>query len=73
METKNIIVTSFSKPTSQGVILHFNKPARFIGGTGKFNEIWFSWDKIATALIEDYADYDEILELRKKYLKENTK
>ncbi len=64
--TKDIVITSFSNPTSEGVTLQLNKPAKLKTGTGYFTEFWISWDKIGQSIFEDYTEegVNERLNLR---------
>lgn len=64
MEAAEVIITGFSKPSSEGIILHFNVPARLKTGIGAFSEIWVSWDKIGEALISEYASPSRCDEIR---------
>lgn len=61
----DVIITGFSKPTKEGVVLHLNKPARLKTGTGYFQEVYVSWDKIGAALFDGYTEKMEVDELRK--------
>ena len=66
---EDVIITGFSNPTSEGVVLHLNKAARLKTGTGHFKEVWVSWDKIGMSLFDGYTkkqEVDERNELRKK-------
>lgn len=63
--TNDLIITGFGNPTSEGVTIYLNKPARLKTGTGEFKEFWVSWDKIGTALFEGYTDETEVSELTK--------
>ncbi len=57
---KDVIITGFSNPTSEGVTLHFNKPAKSKTGSLKSTEWRVSWDKIGRALIENYTEATEV-------------
>jgi hypothetical protein len=59
---KNLIITGFSNPTSEGVTIHLNKPARLKTGTGHFEKFWISWDKIGAALFDGYTEILEVSE-----------
>lgn len=61
----DVIITGFSNPTSEGVVLKFNKPARLKTGTGHFKEVWVSWDKIGEALVAGYTDKMDVSERNK--------
>jgi len=61
----DVIITGFSNPTSEGVIIHLNKAARLKTGTGHFEEFWISWDKIGAALIYGYTEKQEVSERNK--------
>lgn len=56
---ENIIITHFSNPTSEGVILHLNNPTTLKSGTLAANEFWVSWDKIGKCLFDGYAPADQ--------------
>ena len=56
----DVIITGFSKPTSEGVVLHLNKPTRLKFGTLPSNEFWVSWDKIGECLFEGYTEKLEV-------------
>ncbi len=61
---EDVIITSFSNPTSEGVVLHLNKKASLKTGNMVSNEFWVSWDKIGEALIDGYTTKQEVSELR---------
>lgn len=66
METKkNVIITGFSNPTSEGVILHLNKKTSLKTGNIQANEFWVSWDKIGELLFDEYSDKSEVEERNK--------
>ncbi len=60
---KEIIIVGFENATSQGVTLVTNKPARLRGHGVRGTSTWVSWDKIGSALFEDYTDACEVVEL----------
>jgi len=61
---EDVIITGFSNATSEGVVLHLNKPARLKTGTGAFKDIYVSWDKIGKALFDEYIEKTDVQELR---------
>lgn len=63
---KNIIITGFSNPTSEGVIIHLNQKASLKTGNLQAAEFWVSWDKIGALLFDSYAEGDSIDKLREK-------
>lgn len=63
---EDLIITAFSNPTKKGVMLHLNRQGRLKTGTGYFQEVWVSWDKIGRALFDDYADHIMINDIRQK-------
>jgi len=61
---QDVIITGFKNPTSEGIVIELNKPARLKTGTGHFKEFFISWDKIGKALIEGYTEKMEVNDLR---------
>jgi hypothetical protein len=58
----DVIITGFSNPTSEGVILHLNKTSTLKTGNVANNEFWVSWDKIGKLLFDGYTDATEVSE-----------
>ena len=71
METE-IIITEFSNPTNEGVVIHLNEAARLKTGTGAFKSHFVSWDKIGKQLFHNYtekcdnADLDKLRNIHNK-------
>lgn len=59
---ENVIITGFSNPTKEGVVLHLNKKASLKTGNIVSNEFWVSWDKIGHALFDGYTELQEVAE-----------
>ncbi len=57
---KDVIVTGFSKPTSEGVTLHLNKKSTIKTGNVPNDEFWVSWDKIGKLLFDNYTEKVEV-------------
>ena len=58
-----VIITGYTNPTTEGVTLHTNIKAKLKGGNMKVKSIWVSWDKIGSALFENYTDRVETVDL----------
>lgn len=58
----DVIITGFSNPTSEGVILHLNKTSTLKTGNVANNKFWVSWDKIGKLLFDGYTDATEVSE-----------
>ena len=59
---KEVIITSFSNVTAEGLTLHLNKKTSLKTGNIKRKSFWISWDKIGKLLFEDYTDEVEVKE-----------
>ena len=53
---KDVIITGFSNPTGEGVILHLNKKTSLKTGNITNDEFWVSWDKIGAELFDGYTE-----------------
>jgi len=79
MKTAEVIIIGFSNANKEGVTLHTNIPAKLKTGNVKGVSIWVLWDKIGSALLENYTercDTSSLNELRitnKKQRDENRK
>lgn len=60
-----VIITGFSNTNKEGVTLHTNIKAKLKTGNVKGTSIWVSWDKIGSALLQDYTDRVEVADLNK--------
>lgn len=58
----NVIITGFSNPTKEGVILHLNKKTSLKTCNIRNDEFWVSWDKIGAALFDGYTEKQEVAE-----------
>jgi hypothetical protein len=56
------IITGFSNPTSEGIVLHLNKKTSLKSSNIVNNEFWVSWDKIGAALFDGYTELEEVSE-----------
>ena len=59
---KEVIITSFSNVTAEGLTLHLNKKASLKTGNIKRKSFWISWDKIGALLFDNYTDEVEVKE-----------
>jgi len=59
-----VIITGFSNAGKQGVTLHTNIPAKLKTGNVKGTSMWVSWDKIGSALLENYTEKCEVADLK---------
>lgn len=57
---KNVVITGFSNPSSEGVVLHLNRKSTLKSGNIPASEFYVGWDKIGKALFEDYCDSDDL-------------
>ncbi len=62
METE-VIITSLSNVSSEGITLHTNIPAKLKTGNVKGTSVWVSWDKIGALLFDDYTEKCEVKDL----------
>jgi len=60
---KEVIITGFSNVNNEGVTLHTNVKAKLKTGHVKGTSMWVSWDKIGSALLENYTERKEVVEL----------
>lgn len=58
----DVIITGISNPTSEGVVIHLNKPTNLKTGLMVANEFWVSWDKIGRSLFANYTEKNEVAE-----------
>lgn len=68
---QDVIITGFSKSTSEGIVLHLNKKTSLKTGNVTNDEFWVSWDKIGKELFNGYTEKTEVAdlnELRGKFL-----
>lgn len=63
---KDILIVGFSNPTTEGIVLHFNKPTTLKTGRMIAKEFFVSWDKIGKSLVDDYSESDDVAELNKQ-------
>lgn len=61
----DIIITGFSNPTSEGVVLYLNKKTSLKTGTLTSDNFWVSWDKIGSLLFDGYTKEQSVIELDK--------
>ncbi len=59
---KEVIITSFSNVTAEGLTLHLNKKTSLKTGNIKRKSFWISWDKIGALLFDNYTDEVEVKE-----------
>jgi len=59
-----VIITGFSNTTKEGVTLHTNLPAKLKNGNVKGTSVWVSWDKIGSALFDNYTERCEVADLK---------
>lgn len=64
--TKDILIVGFSNPTTEGIVLHFNKPTSLKTGNVKSKEFYVSWDKVGAALVDNYSESADISDLNKQ-------
>jgi len=62
--TNEVIITGFSNATKEGVTLHTNIPAKLKTGNVKGTSMWVSWDKIGSALLDNYTERCEVADLK---------
>ncbi len=62
---REVIITSFSNVTAEGLTLHLNKKASLKTGNIKRKSFWISWDKIGALLFDNYTE-EESVEIRNK-------
>lgn len=53
---KDVLITGFSNPTSEGITLHLNNKVHG-------DEFWVSWDKIGKCLFDGYSTNNNVAEL----------
>lgn len=57
---KDVIITGFSNPTSEGVTLHLNKKTTLKTGNVPAQEFYVSWDKIGSAIFDNYTEIESV-------------
>jgi hypothetical protein len=62
----DILIVGYSNPTTEGVVLHFNKPTTLKTGNVRSKEFYVSWDKIGKAMVDNYSESDDVAELNKQ-------
>lgn len=62
---KKVIITGFSNVTSEGVTLHTNIPAKLKSGNVENSMVWVSWDKIGSAVFDNYTERVEVSDRNK--------
>lgn len=60
---EEVIITGYSNPTSEGIVLHTNISASLKTGNVKNTTVWVSWDKIGKALFDNYTERVEVSDL----------
>lgn len=60
---KEVIITSFSNVTAEGLTLHLNKKTSLKTGNIKSKSFWISWDRIGELLFDNYTE-EESVEIR---------
>ena len=60
-----VIITGVNNVTKEGVTLLTNIPASLKTGNVKGTTIWVSWDKIGTALLDNYTEKCDVADLKK--------
>ena len=59
----NVVIINY-EARKDGVILETNTPTRLKTGLVRSSTFFVSWDKIGSALLEDYTELQEVAELR---------
>jgi hypothetical protein len=57
---KEVIITGIGNPTSEGVILYTNIPAKLKNSSFPTKEFWVSWDKIGSEIFENYTTLQSV-------------
>jgi len=67
MPNERIVITGFSNATPEGLTLELSAKGSLKGHGLKSKEFWVSWDKIGSALFDDYCtDLDETKSIRER-------
>lgn len=61
----NILITHYSNPTKEGIVIHTNYPSKLRSGNILSTEHFVSWDKIGSLILRNYSDETDINELNK--------